>query len=61
MFRTIQTAGALAMLICVTGIEQGSAQENAQALETGAFHGKVHNTSGRATIYKKADGRLVLG
>jgi hypothetical protein len=60
MFRTIQIAGALAMLISVTGFEQVSAQEKAQALETGTFHGKVHNTSGRATIYKEADGKLLL-
>ncbi len=56
MFRTIQIAGALAMLTCVTGF----GQQKAQPLETGAFHGKVHNTSGRATIYKEADGRLLL-
>jgi hypothetical protein len=60
MFRTIQIAGALAMLTSVTGFEQASAQEKAQALETGSFHGKVHNTSGRATIYRGADGRLLL-
>ena len=60
MFRTIQIAGALAMLLSVTGFEQASAQEKAQALETGTFHGKVHNTSGRATIYRESDGRLLL-
>jgi hypothetical protein len=56
MFRTIQIAGAVAMLISVAGF----AQEKTQPVETGTFHGKVHNTSGRATIYKEADGRLVL-
>jgi hypothetical protein len=60
MFRTIQIAGALAMFISVTGFEQVSAQEKAQALETGTFHGKVHSTSGRATIYREADGKLLL-
>src|SRR5580658_3626894 len=60
MFRMIQIASALAMLLSVTGFEQVSAQEKAQALETGTFHGKVHNTSGRATIYKEADGKLLL-
>lgn len=34
--------------------------EEAKALETGNFHGKVHSTSGRATIYQEADGKLVL-
>ena len=56
MFRTIQIAGALAMLTGATGF----GQEKAQPLETGTFHGKVHNTSGRATIYKEANGRLLL-
>src|SRR5437588_1330149 len=32
----------------------------AKTLFTGKFHGKVHATSGRATVYQEADGRLVL-
>ena len=32
----------------------------AKTLETGKFHGKVHVTSGRATVYQQADGKLVL-
>ena len=32
----------------------------AKTLETGTFHGKVHSTSGRATIYQETDGKLVL-
>jgi Electron transfer DM13 len=35
-------------------------QENGKTLETGTFHGKVHNTSGRATIYREDNGKLVL-
>jgi len=31
-----------------------------KTLETGTFHGKVHNTSGRATIYKEEGGKLIL-
>jgi len=31
-----------------------------KTLATGTFHGKVHSTSGRATIYQEADGKLVL-
>lgn len=60
MFRTIQTGIALAILIASTGFEYARAQEKVKALETGTFHGKVHNTSGRATIYEEPDGRLVL-
>jgi pentapeptide MXKDX repeat protein len=33
---------------------------NAKTLVTGKFHGKVHKTEGRATIYQEADGKLVL-
>jgi len=32
----------------------------AKTLETGKFHGKVHATSGRATVYQEAAGKLVL-
>ncbi len=32
----------------------------AKTLLTGKFHGKVHATSGRATVYEEADGKLVL-
>ena len=32
----------------------------AKTLETGKFHGKVHATSGRATVYQEVDGKLVL-
>lgn len=35
-------------------------EPSAKAIETGTFHGKVHHTSGRATIYKESDGKLVL-
>jgi hypothetical protein len=60
MFRRIQIGLAIAMLGSVMCLECASAQEKAQTLETGTFHGKVHNTSGRATIYREADGQLVL-
>jgi pentapeptide MXKDX repeat protein len=32
----------------------------AKILETGKFHGQVHKTEGRATVYQEADGKLVL-
>ena len=32
----------------------------AKTLVTGKFHGKLHKTEGRATIYQEADGKLVL-
>ena len=33
---------------------------NAKTLFTGKFHGKVHKTEGRATVYQQADGKLLL-
>ena len=60
MLRKIQTGIALAMLLSLVWLACVSAQEKAQTLFTGTFHGKVHSTSGRATIYKEANGRLVL-
>ncbi|HXW61971.1 MAG TPA: DM13 domain-containing protein [Candidatus Acidoferrales bacterium] len=56
----------LALAFCVLTLPWGSqfsvsAQEStAKTLATGTFHGKVHQTSGRATIYQEADGKLVL-
>jgi Electron transfer DM13 len=38
----------------------GMKHEQAKTLETGTFHGKVHSTSGRATIYQEQDGKLIL-
>jgi pentapeptide MXKDX repeat protein len=35
-------------------------EEKAKALYTGKFHGKVHQTEGRATVYQQADGKLLL-
>jgi Electron transfer DM13 len=60
MLRYMQTRIALALLLSLMGFAYASAQEKAQILFTGAFHGKVHNTSGRATVYQESDGRLVL-
>jgi len=60
MFGKTYTGTALAAFISIMGFGYASAQEKTQALEAGTFHGKVHNTSGRATIYKEADGQLVL-
>ena len=60
MFRTVQATIALVMLVSFMGFEHASAREKAQAIETGTFHGKVHSTSGRATVYREADGRLLL-
>jgi hypothetical protein len=40
--------------------ESAKHDNNVKTLATGNFHGKVHQTSGRATIYQEADGKLAL-
>ena len=60
MLRSNGTRIALAALVSFISVSYAIAQEKAQPLEAGTFHGKVHKTSGRATIYKEADGQLVL-
>jgi hypothetical protein len=67
MVRGIKFAMALTGLTFALGLRPSVyAQDNmkhengVKTLETGTFHGKVHQTSGRATIYKEEDGRLVL-
>jgi hypothetical protein len=35
-------------------------EQKAKTLYTGRFHGKVHSTEGRATVYQQEDGKLLL-
>jgi lipopolysaccharide export LptBFGC system permease protein LptF len=57
-FKLVSALTALAVaLLCQVSVH---AQEKAKTLETGTFHGQVHSTSGRATIYQESDGKLVL-
>jgi hypothetical protein len=60
MLRNLKTVGALASLALALSSLPVQAQAGAETLETGTFHGQVHNTSGRATIYREGDGKLVL-
>lgn len=59
---TSKTVLALAVLAFAFGMHGlAHAQDSkAKTLETGTFHGKVHSTSGRATIYQEENGKLVL-
>jgi Electron transfer DM13 len=62
--KTALTLGALALAISLQ--PSAHAQDTmthgdmAKAIETGTFHGKVHQTSGRATVYQEQDGKLIL-
>ena len=61
MVRIFKASATLASLALALGSMTIHAQTSgARTLETGTFHGKVHNTSGRATIYQEKDGKLVL-
>jgi len=65
MVREIKLALALAAIVAVFGLQsstyaQDSGKQQAKTVETGTFHGKVHQTSGRATIYQEKNGKLVL-
>jgi Electron transfer DM13 len=62
MLPKIKIAPAFASLTLALGLlPWASAQEStAKTLETGTFHGKVHQTSGRATIYQESEGKLIL-
>jgi len=51
---------ALGSLPSVSAQESAKHENEAKTLETGTFHGKVHQTSGRATVYQESDGKLVL-
>jgi hypothetical protein len=56
-------AGTFAVLALAFGSllpVYADASDSAKAIETGTFHGKVHSTTGRATIYQEQDGKLVL-
>ena len=62
MIRSIKIALAVTALAFALGSLQELRAQGAKAktLETGTFHGKVHQTSGRATVYQEEDGKLVL-
>jgi hypothetical protein len=62
MIRNTKTMYAIAALAFMFGSQAPlNAQEaKAKTLETGTFHGKVHDTSGRATIYQEQAGKLIL-
>jgi Electron transfer DM13 len=62
MNHNFNTAGTLAVLALVFGsfLPVFAESGNVKTLETGTFHGKVHSTMGRATIYQEEDGKLVL-
>jgi hypothetical protein len=51
---------AFAMQSSVYAQDSMKHDNSVKTLETGTFHGKLHQTSGRATIYQEQDGKLIL-
>lgn len=61
MIPKMNLAITLALVLLTLALQPSvGANPEVKTLETGTFHGKVHQTSGRATIYREADGKLVL-
>jgi hypothetical protein len=60
--QAILTAAVLGFVFHAAAQAQGSMMQESsnKPIETGTFHGKVHSTSGRATIYQGSDGKMVL-
>lgn len=54
-----QKLAGIAVLLVAAAITPSYAQ-NPSPLETGVFHGQVHSTTGRASVYRGADGKLTL-
>jgi hypothetical protein len=55
----IAIAGAF-WLASMAGVTAQASGQDSGPIATGTFHGQVHATSGRASIYKGMDGKLVL-
>ena len=58
--KILLTLATMAFAASVYAQDAMKQEGKAKTLATGTFHGKVHSTSGRATIYQEADGKLVL-
>jgi hypothetical protein len=54
-----QKLASIAVLTLAATVTAAYAQ-NSTPLQTGVFHGQVHSTSGRASIYQEADGKTIL-
>jgi hypothetical protein len=51
---------AIVALLCGFRVPEVGIPTGAKILVTGRFHGKVHQTSGRATIYEESNGQRIL-
>jgi hypothetical protein len=58
--QTLLVVALLGFAFQVDAQDTMTPSNTATPVETGTFHGRVHSTSGRATIYREGDGKLVL-
>ena len=57
--KRLQRLTSIAALSLAAGVTAAFAQSSSP-IQTGVFHGQVHSTSGRASVYKGPDGKLTL-
>lgn len=55
----LQKCSNIAVLVLAATVTTAFAQSSTP-VQTGVFHGQVHSTSGRASIYKGSDSKLTL-
>jgi hypothetical protein len=55
-FQKLTSIAALSLAVAVTA----AFAQSSTPVQTGVFHGQVHSTSGRASIYEGSDGKLTL-
>ncbi len=55
----LQKLASIAVLSLTATLTAAYAQ-NSTPTQTGVFHGQVHSTSGRASIYEGSDGKMIL-
>jgi Electron transfer DM13 len=58
MNRLQKLTGVALLSLAATAI--AAFAQSSTPVETGVFHGKVHSTSGRASVYQGSDGKMTL-
>lgn len=48
------------VVLSLTATVSAAFAQSSTPVQTGVFHGQVHSTSGRASIYRGSDGKLTL-
>jgi hypothetical protein len=56
----LQKLAGIAVVLLSASMASAYAQDSTTPVQTGVFHGQVHSTSGRASVYQGPDGKLTL-